>query len=110
MYTRYDEMMDDYLEFDKEHPKVWEYFVKFTLESLERGFKVYSVNAIFERIRWKTDQPNVKGSSTFKLSNNHRPFYARRFMKEYPQYGNFFVLHEQTSHLKPAVKQPDPLW
>lgn len=110
MYTRYDEMLDEYIKFDAEHPIVWKLFVQFTLESVGRGFKQYSVNAIFERIRWKTDQPNTEGKTTFKLSNNHRPFYARRFMKDYPQHGEFFVLHEQTSRQQPATKGADPLW
>lgn len=67
------------------------------------GFKNYSVNAIFERIRWETDQADVDGKSTFKLNNNYRPFYARRFMKIYVKHDGFFRLRKQISKGKPAT-------
>lgn len=90
-----------------EHPTVWELFVRFTHERIRRGFRHYSVNAIFERIRWETDQADVEGKSTFKLNNNYRPFYARRFMRMYPQYDGFFRTRAQTSHYDPATDRPE---
>ena len=76
--------------FSKQHPYVSVLFVKFTKEIISRGFKNYSAKAIFERIRWETDVPDVAGRSTFKLSNNHRAWYARKFMETYPEYAGFF--------------------
>lgn len=109
-YTRYDEMYDDYVEYDAAHPEVWDHFVTFTMEQIKRGFTRYSVNAIFERIRWTVDIPDRRGQSTFKISNNHRPFYARRFLEEYPEHGEFFVIHEQSSKTKPPIKGASVLW
>jgi len=74
--------------FHESNPKVWELFVKFTFDVIKTGRKNYSVNAIFERIRWHTDiETNDK---SFKLSNNHRAYYARHFHAEYPEYDGFF--------------------
>lgn len=107
MKTRHEEMEEKALEFHQQNPKVWEYFVQFSMERIARGFAVYSVNGIFERIRWETDQADVDGKSSFKLSNNHRAFYARWFMKAYPEYNGFFRLRPQRSKALPAWDLPE---
>lgn len=107
MKTRLQEMHDQAFEFHKENPKVWELFVKFTFEVIERGFQHYSVNGVFERIRWESDWADADGRSTFKLNNNHRPFYARWFMARFPEHRGFFRLREMPSALKPATNLPE---
>ena len=74
--SRYLEMYDDVAAFHKAHPEVWGLFVRFTRERIDMGFKHYSVNAIFERIRWESDVATDEGGSTFKLNNNFRAFLA----------------------------------
>ena len=95
--TRKDELEDAAREFHRQNPRVWELFIKFTHEMIARGFHNYSTNAIFERIRWETDTADVDGKSTFKLNNNHRPYYARWYMKQFPQHRGFFRVRELTS-------------
>lgn len=95
--TRFVEMQDEVQAFHKAHPAVWELFVRFTLERIKAGFLHYSVNAIFERIRWESDVATDEGGSTFKLNNNYRAFYARRFMRMYPEWSGFFRTREQPS-------------
>ena len=90
MKTREQEMNEQAEEFHKKYPRVSILFVKFTKEIIDRGYKHYSVNAIFERIRWETDVPDVNGKTQFKLSNNHRAWYARKFMETFPEYKGFF--------------------
>jgi len=75
--------------FDEENPYVWELFVRFADEARNAGRKVYSVNAIFERIRWHTDIETVS-DTPFKLSNNHRAYYARKYMSSDPAREGFF--------------------
>jgi len=53
--NRQEEMRQQVTDFHRRHPEVWELFVKFTFEMINRGYKNYSVNAIFERIRWEKD-------------------------------------------------------
>ena len=107
MKTRYEEMEEAAVKFHKENPKVWEYFVKFTFEVIERGFSKYSVNGVFERIRWETYQADVDGRSTFKLNNNYRAFFARWFMDLYPEYSGFFRLRAMPSELQLARNLPE---
>ena len=89
--------------FSNKHPEVTELFVRFTTEIINRGFKNYSVSAVFERIRWETDQADVDGKSTFKLNNNYRAWYARRFMEHNPEHAGFFRTRRRASALQDAL-------
>lgn len=105
--TRHEQLRQQCAEFHAEHPEVWELFVRFTLDRIRRGFKTYSAPAIFERIRWETDQARVDPAQQFKVNNNHRPFYSRRFMTMYPQYHGFFRTRYQPSKEEPASDLPE---
>jgi hypothetical protein len=105
--TRKDELEDAAKEFHRQHPKVWSLFIKFTHEMIDRGFNHYSAHAIFERIRWETDQADDEGRSTFKLNNNHRSFYARWYMTAFPEHRGFFRLRAMTSANDPAKDLPE---
>lgn len=86
----------------KQNPAVWRLFVKFTFEAINAGRSHYSVNAIIERIRWHTQVETV--GSEFKISNNHRAYYARYFHKVYPKHNGFF----RTKELRSVVTDPYP--
>jgi hypothetical protein len=74
--------------YHQENPKVYELFEKFTFDVIKRGHQHYSAKAVFERIRWHTDV-ETRGDS-FKFSNNHTAYYARLFMKLWPEHEGFF--------------------
>ena len=105
--TRQHEIDAEAAVFSSKNPKVNELFVRFTTEIINRGFKNYSVSAVFERIRWETDQADVDGKSTFKLNNNYRAWYARRFMETYPEYDGFFRTRHRLSGGKDALDLPE---
>lgn len=65
-------------EFDEANPNVWGMFQHFTNELIEKGHKKLSASLVTERIRWES---MVKTSSKdgFKISNNHRAYYARKW-------------------------------
>jgi len=107
MESRYDEMYKQVAEFHKEHPEVWDLFKKFTFEKIKQGFKNYGARNIIERIRWETDKPNEQGVGTFKINNNYHPFYARRFMRKFPEHEGFFRTREQISKKQPATNLPE---
>lgn len=97
MKTRYEEMQEQVTRFHKQHPEVWDLFVRFTFEMIDRGFKNYSAqHGIFARIRWEIDAGG-NGASEFKINNNYSAFYARRFMKAYPEHDGFFRTRIQSS-------------
>lgn len=74
--------------FHEENPQVWELFKKYTFEVVNTGRKHYSVNAIIERIRWHTNIETT--GERFKISNNHRAYYARFFNEQHPELNGFF--------------------
>lgn len=82
-------------EYHKENPHVYDLVEKFTFDVIKRGYDRYSINSIFERIRWHTDVETE--GDTFKISNNHRAYYARYFMHLHPQYEGFFTTKELRS-------------
>jgi len=100
--SRLDQMRQQVSDYHKNNPEVWELFVKYTFDRINRGFKNYSVNGIFERIRWDADAVGGDGVREFKINNNYRPFYAKRFMKQNPKYDGFFKTRVQTSAFNPA--------
>lgn len=103
--SRLDEIAAEAARFHEDHPNFWRLFVRFTNERIAMGFKHYSVNAIFERIRWESDVAE-SGESTFKINNNYRAFYARLFMRTYPEYSGFFRTRVQTSAGEDATLLP----
>ena len=106
MQTRLEELKALCEQYHLNHPEVWELFVKFTNEIISKGYKNYSVSAIFERIRWEIDTGG-DGVNQFKLNNNYRALYARRFMKMYPEHEGFFRTREQTAASSPATGKPE---
>ena len=103
--SRYEELRDAVTQFHQTHPKVWDLFDHFTRDRISRGFEHYSVNAIFERIRWETDQART-GEHEFKLNNNYSAFYARAFMRCNPEHEGFFRTRQQISKSSTAVQMP----
>lgn len=98
------DLQKDFDRYDRDNPHIWRLFVKFAFTAINRGYKHYSANGIFERIRWHIDvetnewRPNPDDPSmTLKLCNNHRAYYARKFHKTYPQHDGFFRTRELRS-------------
>lgn len=87
-----DKLKREWWHFHKENPDVYELVERFTMDVIRRGFANYSINSIFERIRWHTD---IETGGDFKLNNNHRPYYARYFMHLHPEHSGFFRIREQ---------------
>lgn len=105
--TRRDQLEEQAADFHKRNPEVWTLFCRFTFEAIKRGFRSYSGQAIFERIRWETDQADTEGRSTFKLNNNYRAWYARRFMELFPQHKGFFRTRTRQSKDWAATNLPE---
>lgn len=75
--------------FIKEHPTVWEAFVKFTMQAIKAGHTRMGVDTVFGRLRWETAM-KTKDADGYKMNNDYKAPFARRFMKLYPQYNTFF--------------------
>lgn len=95
--NRHEQLRQEVVAFHQRHPEVWDLFVKFTFERINAGFEHYSARGIWHRIRWETAAPIDRDEDDFKLNDHHTPFYARQFMKVYPQHNGFFRTRVQRS-------------
>ncbi len=102
--SRHEELKKAYEEYNKQNPEIWTLFKSFADQRMSIGFSHYSVNAIFELIRWHFDTANEDGLSAFKLNNNHRPFYARRYNNRVGS--NFFRIRAQKSREQEPTNMP----
>lgn len=76
---------------------MWDLFVRFTFDRIRLGFTAYSADAIFHRIRWETATPAYELGKQFKMNDHYTAFYARAFMRKYPEHEGFFRLRKQKS-------------
>ena len=85
----------DFRAYHKANPQVWKLFKKFTMQVIGRGYRHFGSGAIIERIRWFV---NVETKNDpWKINNNYRSFYARKFMEMYPEYDGFFRRRESVA-------------
>lgn len=85
------ENLSYYQEYDRKNPRIYEMFKHFALEAVRMGRKRFSAEAVINRIRWET---MVRGDDEFKINNNIKPYYSRKFMNEYPELEGFFQLRK----------------
>jgi len=83
--------LSKYEEYDRKNPQIYEMFRRFTLEAVRLGRKRFSAEAVINRIRWET---MVRGDDEFKINNNIKPYYSRKFMNEFPECEGFFQLRK----------------
>ena len=75
-------------QYHTDNPQIYSIFKRFALEAIGKGHKRLSAEMIYNRIRWET--PISAKDGNFKLNNDMKPFYSRMFLKEFPQYKDFF--------------------
>lgn len=77
-------------DFDNANPHIYVLFAGFARKALSSGRKRFGIAAIWERMRWE-----IAFNSTdeeFKISNNHRAYYARKIMAAHKDFHGFFVI------------------
>ncbi|HWY79567.1 MAG TPA: hypothetical protein VNW29_04365 [Candidatus Sulfotelmatobacter sp.] len=74
-------LWEQFLEFHENHPEIYENYKNEILKAINQGREIYSISIITEHHRW---------DRRYKISNNHRAYYARIFVEEFPEYKNFF--------------------
>ena len=84
----FQERKQDFWEWHKANPRVWEYFERFSLEVVNKGHQKVSHWLIINRIRWEVYLETT--GEDFKISNDFIAYYARLFMHNHPQYLGFF--------------------
>jgi hypothetical protein len=79
--------LNKYKEYDERNPQIYEMFKRFTMEAVRRGRTKFSAEAVINRIRWET---MIAGDDEFKINNDIKPYYSRKFMSEFPKLEGFF--------------------
>jgi len=82
-------------QYDAQNPAVWQMFNQFTFDVIRSGHRRFSADSILHRIRWET---TVIATGHYKINNNFSADYARKFMREFPQYNGFFEMRKR--HIK----------
>lgn len=78
-------------DFHLTHPQVYLMFEKFALALINKGHKKLGAKMIVERIRWEIAFENkVEDDKGFKINNDFVAHYARMFIKNHPQYKDYF--------------------
>lgn len=76
-------------EYDRENPHIYQLFIKYARMVKDTGFNKFSAKAIFERLRWHV-MFETHDIEPFKLNNSYTAFYARKAIKDYPEFDGFF--------------------
>ncbi len=72
----------------EDNPDMWAMFVKYAKEIGEQR-KKFSAAGIFHLMRYETMVKEA--DSEFNVNQNWCPYYARKFLDEYPQYPIFRI-------------------
>ncbi len=91
-------LRDRWEQFHLENPHVYRLFERFALEAARAGARQIGAALVWERMRWYTSF-EVRGEETYRLNNSYRAFYARLFMAQHHELGEFFETREQPSEV-----------
>ncbi len=78
--------------FDHLNPTIYANFKRVANTAIARGHKRLSVELIINQLRWES--PVGTNADTYKIPNWIKPFYARKYMREYPHYAGFFTIRK----------------
>lgn len=82
--------------FHAKNPRIYQLVCQYADQAIKAGHQRYGIAGIWEVIRWEVTVRTVD-SSDFKISNNHRAYYARLWNKEHPREPKFFDERELRS-------------
>lgn len=83
---------NEFMRFHKDHPEVYDSFVQLANEAKEKGFKSIGAHLLIQRIRWESHI--ARKQNTYKICNNHFPYYARLLILDHPEFEGFFELRK----------------
>jgi hypothetical protein len=81
----------EFEQFHADNPRIYVLIVKYSREVLRVGRLRYSMDAIFERIRWHM-YIETKATDEFKLNDHYTSRYARLVMAQEKDLKGFFEL------------------
>ena len=98
--SRAEEIRRAFDRFDLEHPEVWRAFERPAPQLVRAGRRRCGVALVVERIRWDVA---LEGGADFKVNNNFRALYARKWRRAHPEHADLF----STRALASSYRRPD---
>ena len=71
-----------------DNPHIYEAFKQYTFKAIAKKYQRFSAEFIFNVIRWETA---ISGKDQYKINNDFKAFFARKFMQEHPEYNGYFI-------------------
>ncbi len=94
LFAPRDRLQLEFERFDADNPEVWQLFCRFAREAIASGLKRFSADAIQHRIRWHV-AIETRGGGGFKLNDHLTCFYARKFVRLFPEHRGFFETRQR---------------
>lgn len=79
----------NFLHFNTKYPQVYLLFEKFAMQLIHAGKTKLGSKMIIERIRWEIETGS-KDEEGFKINNNYTAYYSRWFIRNHPEYSDYF--------------------
>lgn len=83
-----------FLAFHQENPIIYQLWDRFTRQAIAKGYQRVGSQMIIERIRWETTiniiDARPDNGEALKINDHHKPYYARLWMKNNPNYKGIF--------------------
>lgn len=74
--------------FDAENPIVYQTLIRLTRQAQDRGVQHLGIGLLWEVMRW--EMLIAVSGDDFKLNNNYRALYARKLMRDFPEFRDMF--------------------
>lgn len=99
-----DDVQRRFQKFHNENPHVYRKLLQLARQVQERGFRNYSIWALFSRLRWHYDF-ETQSEDGFKLCNDFTSRYSRMLMENEPELAGFFRIRPLKSERKISQAQ-----
>lgn len=84
-------MTEEFLEFHRTNPQVWDALVKLAREWRRAGKSRCGIALLYNKVRWQLSL-EIAGDGTFELNDHYQAFYARALMHFRPELDGMFEL------------------
>lgn len=91
--SRADELDRQFIEFDRQNPRIYQEFRRLAVSAKRKGHDRWSAKGIFEVVRWNLAMNTNTPVTDYKLNNNLTSRMARKLIKEdAEEWQDFFEL------------------
>lgn len=96
-----------FIRFNKDNPWVYMRLVQLCFKLKNSGFTKYSMRTLIAVLRFEWDLKTVTVGAgadrrRVKLNNNHSPYYARKLVKDFPEFAGFFDMRRCEADARPV--------